>query len=307
MSFVLAVPEALAAAASDVAGIGSTLSAASTAAAGPTTGVLAAAGDEVSAQIAALFSEHGLGYQQLSARVSAFHEQFVQALTAGTSAYAAAEANIAQTLANAVGAPAAGGKSGIGGVLSNAASQVENALSGNGGVGLLSGGSGLLARGAQEIGAVSQAGGLLLQPTGGIRALTSAAALLSPAAMTAAAALTPAANALAPIGQAIEAAYLAFEPYVQYAFQLAEYAVRYLPWIGWLAPQITFFYNLFEPMVQAALFNTIDVLTQTITLSQGLSNFWAATTASINQFIVSEAYWIRSFLPPLPPLPPFFP
>ena len=104
MSFVLAVPEALATAASDVAGIGSTLGAASAAAAGPTTGVLAAAGDEVSAQIAALFSEHGLGYQQLSARVAAFHEQFVQALTAGTNAYSAAEANIAQTLANAVSA-----------------------------------------------------------------------------------------------------------------------------------------------------------------------------------------------------------
>ena len=119
--------------------------------------------------------------------------------------------------------------------------------------------------------------------------------------------MTPAANALAPIGQAIEAAYLAFEPYVQYGFQLLEYAVRYLPWIGWLAPQITFLYNLFEPIVQAALFNTIDVLTQTIGLSQGLSNFWAATTASINYFIRSEYYWFLSFLPPLPPLPPFFP
>ena len=106
--------------------------------------------------------------------------------------------------------------------------------------------------------------------------------------------MTPAANALAPIGQAIEAAYLAFEPYVQYGFQLLEYAVRYLPWIGWLAPQITFLYNLFEPIVQAALFNTIDVLTQTIGLSQGLSNFWAATTASINHFIRSEAYWFLS-------------
>jgi hypothetical protein len=310
MSFVVAVPEALAAAASDIAGIGSTLGAAGAAAAEPTTAVPAAAGDEVSARIAALFSQHGQGYQQLSARVSAFHEQFVQALTAGTNAYAAADADIAQTLTNAVGAPgelAAAAKSGIGGALSSAVTRVESALAGNGGPGLLGGGSGLLARGAHEVGAVGQAGALLLRPTGGIRALTSAAALLSPAAGTAAAALVPAANALAPIGQAIEAAYLAFEPYVQYAFQLLEYAVRYLPWIGWLAPQITYFYNLFEPIVQAALFNTIDVLTQTVTLSQGLSNFWAATTSSINQFLVAEAYWIRSFFPPLPPLPQYFP
>lgn len=310
MSFVVAVPEALAAAASDVAGIGSTLGAAGAAAAETTTAVTAAAGDEVSARIAALFSQHGQGYQQLSARVSAFHEQFAQALTAGTNAYTATEAGIAQTLTNAVGAPgalAAAARSEIGGAVSNAAAHVENALTGNGGPGLLSGGSGLLARGAPGAGAAGRAGALLLRPTGGIRALTSAAALLSPGATTAAAALAPAANALAPIGQAIEAAYLAFEPYVQYAFQLLEYAVRFLPWIGLLAPQITYFYNLFEPIVQAALFNTIDVLTQTITLSQGLSNFWATTTSSINQFLVTEAYWIRSFFPPLPPLPQYFP
>jgi hypothetical protein len=267
MSFVIASPTALAGAASDVAGIGSALGAASAAAAGPTTGVLAAAGDEVSAQIAGLFSAYGLGYQQLSARVSAFHEQFAQALTAGASVYTAAEADIAHTLANAVGAPA----------------------------------ELLLARGAQEVGAVGQAAAPLLGPTGGIHALTSATALLSPAAMTAAAAMTPAANALAPIGNAVEAAYLAIEPYVQYGFQLTEWAASY---ILLLAPQITFYYNLFEPIAQAALFNTIDVLDQTITLSQGLSNFWVATTASINQFIVNETSWFYSLLPPAPPFVP---
>ncbi len=43
MSYVLAAPDMLAAAASDVAGIGSSLSAANVAAAAPTTGVMAAA------------------------------------------------------------------------------------------------------------------------------------------------------------------------------------------------------------------------------------------------------------------------
>ncbi|WP_414855596.1 PE family protein, partial [Mycobacterium gordonae] len=52
----MAAPELLAAAAADVAGIGSSLRAANSAAAVPTTAVLAAAGDEVSVAIASLFS-----------------------------------------------------------------------------------------------------------------------------------------------------------------------------------------------------------------------------------------------------------
>jgi PE family len=92
MSFVIAVPELLGTAATDLAGVGSTLSAANAAAGAQTTGVLAAAEDEVSAAIAALFSAHGQGYQALSAQAAAFHDQFVRALTAGTASYAGAEA-----------------------------------------------------------------------------------------------------------------------------------------------------------------------------------------------------------------------
>ncbi|MGO9381576.1 MAG: PE family protein [Mycobacterium sp.] len=311
MSFVLAAPEALATAASDLAGIGSTLGTASAAVAAPTTGVLAAAADEVSAQVAALLSGHGLGYQQLSARLAAFHEQFVQALSAGASTYAAVEANAAQTLANAVNAPAeavlghpligsgagAGAARGIaaavGGAVSNALRPLESTVLGSN----FLGGAGLLG---------SQAGALLSRPTGGLSAVTAARALLAPAAMTNAAA-APAAFLGGAIGNAIENAYLAIEPWVQYGFNLAAYAVGFLPWIGWLAPQINFFYYLFEPIVQSALFNTIDWLQRTITFSEGLSNFWAATTASINQFINTEINWLLSVLPPLPPLPPAFP
>ena len=95
MFFVRADPEALVAAASDLTGIGSTLGTANAAAAAPTTGIVASAADEVSAQVAALLSEHGLGYQQLSSQIAAFHEKFVQTLTAGVGAYAATEANAA--------------------------------------------------------------------------------------------------------------------------------------------------------------------------------------------------------------------
>jgi hypothetical protein len=67
MSFVIAAPEALAAAASNLAGIESALSAANAAAGAHTTAVLAAGADEVSAAIAAVFSGHAQGYQALSA------------------------------------------------------------------------------------------------------------------------------------------------------------------------------------------------------------------------------------------------
>lgn len=90
---------------------------------------------------------------------------------------------------------------------------------------------------------------------------------------------------------------------MQYGFNLASWAVGWVPWIGILAPQINFFYYLFEPIVQSGLFNTLDWLDGTITFSQGLSNFWSATTASVNQFIQTEINWIRHFFPPFPPLP----
>jgi hypothetical protein len=89
------------AAASDVASIGSTLSAANAAAAAPTTGIVVSAEDEVSAAVASLFSSHAKDFQELGARAAAFHDQFVQALTAGAGSYGSAEAaNVAALTAN---------------------------------------------------------------------------------------------------------------------------------------------------------------------------------------------------------------
>ncbi|WP_459797714.1 PE family protein, partial [Mycobacterium riyadhense] len=56
MSFVNVVPELVAAAAADLAAIGSKLTAVNAAAEGPTTALTAAASDEVSAAVAALFA-----------------------------------------------------------------------------------------------------------------------------------------------------------------------------------------------------------------------------------------------------------
>ncbi|MDT5225439.1 MAG: triacylglycerol lipase [Mycobacterium sp.] len=99
MSYVVALPEVMSAAATNVTSIGSVVATANQDVARATTGVLAAAEDEVSAAIAAMFSAHGQGYQALSSQAAAFHERFVQALTGATGAYAAAEAAGAAPLA----------------------------------------------------------------------------------------------------------------------------------------------------------------------------------------------------------------
>jgi len=99
MSFVTALPAALASAAGDLASIGAVVAAGNTAAAAPTTGVVPAATDEVSALTAAHFAAHGVLYQELSAEATAIHELFVTTLGASASSYAAAEAaNAAECL-----------------------------------------------------------------------------------------------------------------------------------------------------------------------------------------------------------------
>ncbi|OBK20969.1 hypothetical protein A5634_11405 [Mycobacterium asiaticum] len=86
------MPEFLGTAAHKLAGIGSTISASNTTAAAPTIAVSAAAGDQVSAAVAAFFSGHARSYQTLGAQVAQFHAQFVQALSTNANAYATAEA-----------------------------------------------------------------------------------------------------------------------------------------------------------------------------------------------------------------------
>ncbi|MEZ0365989.1 PE family protein [Mycobacterium sp. pUA109] len=92
MSFVNTQPEALTAAAGDLQGIGSGVVAQNAAAAAPTTGVVPAAADEVSALTAVLFAAHAQAYQQVSAQAAAVHEAFVKTLGLSAGSYAATEA-----------------------------------------------------------------------------------------------------------------------------------------------------------------------------------------------------------------------
>ena len=74
----------------------------------PTSGVLAAGADEVSATIAALFSSHAQAYQALSAQAASFHAQFVQLMNTGASQYALTEAANASPLLETLGQGASG-------------------------------------------------------------------------------------------------------------------------------------------------------------------------------------------------------
>ena len=92
MSDLTAVPQAISAAATDVAAVGSTVDAAHTAAAASTVAVVPAAADEVSAGIANLFSGFAKEYQALAGQAAAFQQQFVQHLHASAGSYTATEA-----------------------------------------------------------------------------------------------------------------------------------------------------------------------------------------------------------------------
>jgi hypothetical protein len=104
MSFLLVTPDILDAAAADITQIGSAIIAGNLAAVTPTTEVTAAAADEVSTAIAALFGAYGQKYQAAAAQIAKYHEQFVGELSAAGASYAGTEAGIDTTLQGVVSA-----------------------------------------------------------------------------------------------------------------------------------------------------------------------------------------------------------
>ncbi|HYQ34777.1 MAG TPA: PE family protein, partial [Mycobacterium sp.] len=75
MTFLITEPESISAVAANVEEIGSAIRAANAAAAGPTSGLLAPAADEVSAAITKLFGLYSQEYQAVAGRGAAFHSQ----------------------------------------------------------------------------------------------------------------------------------------------------------------------------------------------------------------------------------------
>src|ERR1700729_1349557 len=115
MAYVNTNSAAIAAAATQLEGIGNSFAAESSAAAAPTTALAPAASDEVSALQAGVFSTYGQLYQSVSAQAQAIHQQFVSLLQSSSSSYSDTEA------ANQAGAAASS--------LSNASSGASGAAS----------------------------------------------------------------------------------------------------------------------------------------------------------------------------------
>jgi hypothetical protein len=100
MSFLKTIPEELLAAAAQLEGIGTSLTAQNAAAAAPTTTIAPAAADPVSALQAGVFSTYGTLYQQVAAEAQSIQQQFVQTLGLSSGTYSASEAANASAAAN---------------------------------------------------------------------------------------------------------------------------------------------------------------------------------------------------------------
>jgi hypothetical protein len=112
MTTLLTEPQLVETAAAHVAEIRSEISEAKAAAAGPTTGLAAAAQDEVSAATAKLFGAYAQEYQSVLTKAGVLHGEFAAALASAGNAYAATEAvnasaisRVAPTLTSAVVQP----------------------------------------------------------------------------------------------------------------------------------------------------------------------------------------------------------
>jgi PPE-repeat protein len=142
MSFLNTRSQALTAAATRLQHLGSSMAAQNAAAAAPTTGLVPAAADEVSALQAAQFNAYGSWYQQVSAQAAAIHQMLVNTLGSSGGSYGETEsANQAAT-----------GSTSLSGLL--------NALSGSGTSGALSGATSP----AQTLGLSSSAGATIGTP-----------------------------------------------------------------------------------------------------------------------------------------------
>jgi hypothetical protein len=125
MSYVTTAPAAIAAAATQLEGVGTSFETESAGAAGATTAISPAAADEVSILQSSVFSSYGQLYQTVSAQAQAIHQQFVNALQQSSGSYQETEA------ANQAGA-AANSLSGASSAASSAASDgpITNLING---------------------------------------------------------------------------------------------------------------------------------------------------------------------------------
>lgn len=97
--------------------------------------------------------------------------------------------------------------------------------------------------------------------------------------------------------------YYTVEPWVRWGFELATYAVGWVPWVGWLAPQIMIFYNFGERIVESLVVNSANWLGGSLSFVEALGNVATDSWNAVVQLGIDQwNFWLPS-LPPLPPLP----
>ena len=101
----------------------------------------------------------------------------------------------------------------------------------------------------------------------------------------------------------IDAAYLAIEPWVEYAFEVAAYVLSWIPY-GWLIDdQIWVVYNFVESLVRSGVFNTTDWLRGQGSALKNISDWIVDAGLALVWLGLDElASWVP--LPPLPYYPP---
>lgn len=115
---------------------------------------------------------------------------------------------------------------------------------------------------------------------------------------------SPTAAATTGVESFIKNTYNAIEPWVAWGFQLAQWAMGFIPIVWWVAPGVSLAYYTIEPLVQAGVYTFADVLG--LNFSQIGPDIRSGIQQSWQNFVNYGLAWIGSLIP-LPPLPPFPP
>jgi hypothetical protein len=114
----------------------------------------------------------------------------------------------------------------------------------------------------------------------------------------------PQAVPLTSAGSVIINTFDALEPWVAYGFELADYALSFVPGLWWIAPAIDLAYFSIEPLVQAVVYSFAYLIDgQFADIGPSLA---LGVQEAVENFIFFGIAWIGSLIP-LPPLPPFPP
>jgi hypothetical protein len=105
------------------------------------------------------------------------------------------------------------------------------------------------------------------------------------------------------LANAIDAAYLAIEPWVAYAFEVVSYVLGWIPY-GWIIDdQIFVIYNFVESLIHSGVFNTTDWLRGEGSALKNIADWIVDAGLSLVWLGLDElSAWVP--LPPLPAYPP---